>query len=77
MSAGLPDFVVLNLNDLEKHFEAGEEVTLAKVADKVLSLSGRDRRLPLKVGIGLGQQSASPHSPCAVGGVHAGVFDMS
>ena len=33
MKAGVPDFVCVNLSDLEKHFEAGEEVTLAKVAE--------------------------------------------
>ncbi|GLC33995.1 50S ribosomal protein L15 [Pleodorina starrii] len=49
MSAGVPDFVVVNLDDLEKHFAAGEEVTLDAVKEKVLSVSGRDTRLPLKV----------------------------
>ena len=50
MGAGLPDFVVVNLSDLEKSFEAGSEVTLEVVSEKVLSVSGRDAGLPLKVG---------------------------
>ena len=49
MGAGLPDFVVVNLSDLEKIFEAGSEVTLEAVSEKVLSVSGRDADLPLKV----------------------------
>lgn len=49
MGAGLPDFVVVNLDDLEKAFNAGEEVTLAAVKEKVLAISGREARLPLKV----------------------------
>jgi large subunit ribosomal protein L15 len=50
MSAGLPDFVVVNLDDLEKHFAAGETITLETVKEKVLSISGRETLLPLKVG---------------------------
>ncbi|GLI65988.1 hypothetical protein VaNZ11_009680 [Volvox africanus] len=49
MSAGVPDFVVVNLDDLEKHFTAGEAVTLEAVKEKILSVSGRDTQLPLKV----------------------------
>lgn len=49
MGAGLPDFVVVNLSDLDKHFEAGAEVCLECIKSKVLSVSGRDARLPLKV----------------------------
>lgn len=49
MGAGLPDFVVVNLSDLEKSFEAGAEVGLEQVKEQLLSISGRDTRLPLKV----------------------------
>lgn len=49
MEAGLPDFVVVNLDDLEKHFKAGEAVTLEAVQAKIMDLSGRDAKLPLKV----------------------------
>jgi large subunit ribosomal protein L15 len=48
MSAGVPDFVVVNLDDLEKHFAAGEEVTLATIKDKVKAITGKEARLPLK-----------------------------
>jgi hypothetical protein len=49
MSAGLPKYVVVNLDDLEKAFDAGSEVTLAAVADKgLLNISGRDATLGLK-----------------------------
>jgi len=56
MGAGLPDFVVVNLSDLEKNFAAGAEVTLEAVKDQVLSVSGREASLPLKV-LGTGQLS--------------------
>lgn len=49
MGAGVPDFVVVNLAELEKIFEAGSEVTLEVVKAKVLSVSGHDADLPLKV----------------------------
>lgn len=49
MGKGLPDFVVVNLYDLDKNFAAGEEVTLEAVQNKFLSVSGRDTKLPLKV----------------------------
>lgn len=52
MGAGLPDFVVVNLDDLEKHFQAGEDVTLEAVSQRVLRISGRDSKLPLKVSSG-------------------------
>jgi large subunit ribosomal protein L15 len=54
MGAGLPKFVVVNLDDLEKHFEANAEVTLESIKDKVLHVSGRDNKLPLKV-LGTGE----------------------
>jgi large subunit ribosomal protein L15 len=53
MGAGLPDFVVVNLSDLEKNFAAGAEVTLEAVKDQVLSVSGREASLPLKVRVWL------------------------
>jgi large subunit ribosomal protein L15 len=50
MPAGVADHVVVNLDDLEAHFEAGEEVSLeALVAKGVLHVSGSDEKLPLKV----------------------------
>lgn len=49
MGAGLPKHVIVNLDDLEKHFNANDEVTLEAVREKVLTVSGRDRKLPLKV----------------------------
>lgn len=51
MSAGLKKFVTLNLNQLSETFQEGEEVSLESLQQKnLLSLSGRDSRLPLKVG---------------------------
>jgi large subunit ribosomal protein L15 len=50
MEAGLPDFNVVNLSALEAAFEAGAEVTLAAVEAKgLLTISGRESKLPLKV----------------------------
>lgn len=55
MPAGTADHVVVNLDDLESHFAAGEEVTLdALVAKGVLHVSGSDEKLPLKV-LGAGE----------------------
>lgn len=48
MGAGLPDFVVVNLADLDK-LEAGVEVSLDSVKEQILSVSGREAGLPLKV----------------------------
>jgi hypothetical protein len=51
MSAGVPDYVTVNLSDLEK-FGEGEEVTLeALQAKRVFTISGRSKKLPLKVGV--------------------------
>lgn len=48
--AGLPDFVVVNLAQLDAKFGEGEEVSLETLESKgVLNLSGRESRLPLKV----------------------------
>ena len=49
MGAGVPDFVVVNLAELEKGFEAGGEVTLEAVKAQILSVSGSEADLPLKV----------------------------
>ena len=49
MGAGVPDFVVVNLTELEKAFEAGSEVTLEAIKAQVLSVSGSEADLPLKV----------------------------
>ena len=50
MSAGLPKYVVVNLDDLDKAFEAGAEVTLEAIESKgLLNISGRDTKLGLKV----------------------------
>lgn len=57
MGAGLPDYVVVNLDDLEKHFAAGEAVTLEAVKEKIMSVSGRESRLPLKVRLSLSSYS--------------------
>uniref|UniRef100_A0A7R9VGA9 Large ribosomal subunit protein uL15/eL18 domain-containing protein n=1 Tax=Chlamydomonas euryale TaxID=1486919 RepID=A0A7R9VGA9_9CHLO len=54
MGKGVPDFVVVNLFDLDKNFEAGEEVTLEAVKEKFLSVTGSDTGLPLKV-LGTGE----------------------
>ncbi|EFN56964.1 hypothetical protein CHLNCDRAFT_143546 [Chlorella variabilis] len=54
MGAGLPDFVVVNLAQLDK-FAEGEEVTLESLEEKrIVNLSGRESRLPLKV-LGTGE----------------------
>jgi hypothetical protein len=53
MSAGLAKYVVVNLDDLEKAFDAGAEVDVDAVAAKgLLNISGRDAKLGLKVGAG-------------------------
>lgn len=54
MSAGLPDYVTVNLSDLKKFVE-GEEVSLESLQEKrILNLSGRSTKLPLKV-LGMGE----------------------
>jgi large subunit ribosomal protein L15 len=54
MSAGLPKYVVVNLDQLEKSFETGSTVNLASLQEKnLLNVSGRDSSLPLKVGYGM------------------------
>lgn len=57
MGAGLPDFVTVNIRDLNA-FTEGEEVTLDALKEKkILNLSGRDSRLPLKI-LGTGEMKA-------------------
>lgn len=68
MGAGLPDFVVVNLDDLEKHFAAGEQVSLEQVKAKIMDVSGRDARLPLKVRGRAGGRSAAWWRMWALGG---------
>lgn len=50
MGAGLPKYITVNLDDLTKHFTAGEEVSLEALKTKgLLNTSGREDKLPLKV----------------------------
>ena len=49
MSAGVPKFSTVNLGDLSK-FSENEEVTLEAIIEKrIMSTSGHEKRLPLKV----------------------------
>ena len=50
MSAGIPKFVTVNLQQLNKAYEDGETVDLSTLQEKrLLNLSGREAKLPLKV----------------------------
>ena len=50
MSAGVPKFVTVNLQQLNSKFQDGETVDLATLQEKrLLNLSGREAKLPLKV----------------------------
>ena len=50
MSAGIPKFVTVNLQQLNKAYEDGETVDLNTLQQKrLLNLSGREAKLPLKV----------------------------
>ena len=50
MSAGLQDFVTINLSTLASAFGADEVVTIGALQEKrILNLSGREAKLPLKV----------------------------
>ena len=50
MSAGLPKYNIINLNDLAKKFSEGEEVSIETLQHKrMLNLSGKEAKLPLKV----------------------------
>ena len=50
MSAGLQDYVTINLSTLASAFGADEVVTIGALQEKrILNLSGREAKLPLKV----------------------------
>ncbi len=50
MSAGLPKYITVNLTTLSKKLSDGEEVSLESLTQKrMLNLSGREAKLPLKV----------------------------
>ena len=50
MSAGVQDFVTINLDTLAQSFDANDKVTIETLqAKRILNLSGREARLPLKV----------------------------
>ncbi|DBA78168.1 TPA: 50S ribosomal protein L15 [Trebouxia sp. C0005] len=50
MSAGLPKYITVNLSTLSKKFSDGEEVSVESLTQKrMLNLSGREAKLPLKV----------------------------
>ncbi len=50
MSAGLQDYVTINLSTLASAFGADEVVTIGALQQKrILNLSGREAKLPLKV----------------------------
>eukprot|EP00887_Chlorella_sp_A99_P003477 scaffold7.g3477.t1 len=54
MGAGLPDYVVVNLSQLNG-FAQGEDVSLESLEERrILNISGRETRLPLKV-LGTGE----------------------
>ena len=50
MSAGIPRFVTVNLQQLNQKFQDGDQVDLDTLQQKgLLNLSGREASLPLKV----------------------------
>merc|ERR1712007_204509 len=50
MTAGSKKFVIINLDDQENTFTVNETVTKETLeAKRILKISGRDRKLPLKV----------------------------
>ena len=50
MSAGIPKFVTVNLQQLNTKYQDGETVDLNTLQEKrLLNLSGREAKLPLKV----------------------------
>ncbi len=50
MSAGLPKYIVVNLSTLSSKFSDGDEVSIESLTQKrMLNLSGREAKLPLKV----------------------------
>jgi len=49
MSAGVPKYVTINLRQLTERFAEGETVSLETLkAKRVLNVSGKEARLPLK-----------------------------
>ena len=61
MSAGVPKYVTINLGQLAERFSEGEEVSLATLKEKrVLNLSGKEAKLPLKARLEPRNQSANP-----------------
>lgn len=50
MSAGVPRYVTVNLQQLNTKYQDGETVDLNTLQEKrLLNLSGREAKLPLKV----------------------------
>ena len=50
MSAGVPKYITVNLSTLSEKFTDGEEVSLETLTQKrMLNLSGKEAKLPLKV----------------------------
>lgn len=50
MSAGVPKYITVNLSTLSEKFTNGEEVSLETLTQKrMLNLSGKEAKLPLKV----------------------------
>lgn len=50
MSAGVPKYVTVNLQQLNSKYQDGETVDLSTLQEKrLLNLSGREAKLPLKV----------------------------
>jgi large subunit ribosomal protein L15 len=70
MGHGLPDYVTINVRDLNKYAGESGEVSLEQLKEQgILNLSGRDDRLPLKV-LGTGELTG----PVTV---HAAAFSES
>lgn len=50
MSAGVPKYITVNLSTLGAKFSDGDEVSLESLTQRrMLNLSGREAKLPLKV----------------------------
>ena len=50
MSAGVPKYITVNLSTLGAKFSDGDEVSLESLIQKrMLNLSGKEAKLPLKV----------------------------
>lgn len=64
MSAGVPKYITINLSTLGAKFSDGDEVSLESLTQKrMLNLSGKEAKLPLKVQQG---QSIFPCISCRV-----------